>query len=156
MDEEKSKDINTSEENTSAEDTLNDITPTEGNSENNNDDVQEEFKAQIKTEETAKNENSSNGSIDLGKVKITQVLKYRIKNCKPNFKKIIAFILIAVVFFGAGFFAGRGITKHKLGRKINGKASIQRKLPKGFGKNKNFKINGGNKTQTPAQGQTQN
>jgi lysophospholipase L1-like esterase len=92
----------------------------------------------------------------MNKVKIRQVLMYRIKNCKPNFKKIIAFILIAVVFFGAGLFAGRGITRHRLGKNLNGKPAIQRKMPKGFGRNKNFKINGGNKTQTSAQGQTQN
>jgi hypothetical protein len=156
MDEEKNKDFNTSEENISTEDTLKDIASTEGNSEKNNDTVQDEPKAGVKTEEVAKNEDSSNDSVDLGKVKIRQVLMHRIKNCKPNFKKIIAFILIAVVFFGAGLFAGRGITKHKLGRNINGKTSIQRKMQKGFGRNKNFKINGGNKTQTPARGQTQN
>lgn len=156
MDEEKNKDINTSEENTSTGDALDNTAPLEENKENSNQSVKNEHEEDIKAEEIHSTDDSSSSFVDLNKVKIRQVLMYRIKNCKPNFKKIIAFILIAVVFFGAGLFAGRGITRHKLGKNFNGKPSIQRKMQNGLGRNKNFKINGGNKTQTPAQGQTQN
>lgn len=153
MDDEKNKDNNTSEENINMEDALDNTSSLE---EDSSQSVKNEHEEDIKAEKTHSTDNSSSSSTDLNKVKIRQVLMYRIKNCKPNFKKIIAFILFAVIFFGAGLFAGRGITRHKLVKNFNGKPAIQRKMQKGFGRNRDFKINGGNKTKTPAQGQTQN
>lgn len=109
--------------------------------------VIDENKDKISTESTS--------PIDLSKVKIRHVLREKIKKRNLNSKKIIAFILVGVICFGAGFFTGTASTIHKLGRNFYGKPGITRNMHRNFNGNKKFKAYPNDGTQAPQQGQSQ-
>lgn len=102
-----------------------------------------------------KKDNTSIVPMDLSKVKIRHILRDRIKKGNLGFKKIIAFILVGAVCFGAGFFTGTASTRHKLGRNFYGKPGINRNMQGNFKGNKKFKAYPNNGVQSPQKDQSQ-
>lgn len=102
----------------------------------------EEIKPEeIRKEEVRKEEVRKSTPIDLSNVKIRHVLGQRIKKCGA--KKIISYVLVAVIFFCAGLMTDRFVMRDRFGRGFNGKPGFERNLPGGPGGNSFGKGRGG-------------
>lgn len=65
---------------------------------------------------------------DISKIKIRTILKQRIKKCGG--KKIVAFILVAIISFAAGVGVDRVMTRHRMGKAFRNRPGINRQFPK--------------------------
>lgn len=119
----------------------------------------EEARAEeVKTEEIKPEEvRKSTPENDLSNIKIRHVLGQRIK--KYGVRKIISYLLVAVIFFCGGFLTDRFIIRHRIGRGFYGKPGIQRGIPGNpFGQGRGGKFNKGQQPPSnnpPSQNQTQ-
>jgi hypothetical protein len=105
---------------------------------------------------------TSTAEPDLSKVKIRNVLAYKIKNSKLN--RVVAIVLLGIICFGAGIVTDRTFVRHDLRRGYYGKSKIEGNVPRGFygnrKNNRNFNQNPNNNQnnipQAPSAGQPQN
>jgi len=65
---------------------------------------------------------------DLSKVKISAILKERTKKC--GVKKIIAFILVAIISFAAGVGVDRAFMNHRNDKGFKNRPGMNRQIPK--------------------------
>ena len=65
---------------------------------------------------------------DISKVKIRTILNQRIKKC--GFKRIISFVLIAILAFAAGVCTDRAFFNHRKGKDFKDRPGINRQTPK--------------------------
>jgi len=72
---------------------------------------------------------------DISKVKIRKIISQRLRNSSPFFKKVLPFILVALISFAAGFGTDRLFTRSKFSKNLKSRPNIQR----------NFKYNQENK-----------
>jgi hypothetical protein len=126
-----------------------------------------EAKEEIKNNVTSENEradknNTNESEPDLSKVKVGNVLAYKIRKCNPKVKKVIAAVLLGVICFGAGIASDRVFLRHELRDGFNGKYQMRQNMPGNFKGNRNFNQgknknqNSNNTTQAPSSGQPQN
>lgn len=120
----------------------------------------EEVKTEeIKPEEMRREEVRKSTPDDLSSVKIRHVLGQRIKKCGA--KKIISYVLVAVIFFCAGLMTDRFVMRDRFGRGFNGRPGFERNLPGGnpFGKGRGGEFKKGQQppaNNNPSQNQNQN
>lgn len=74
---------------------------------------------------------------DVSKVKIRTIIAHRFKNHKPTFKKVLPFVLVAIIFFAAGVGADKLFTRNRVNRAFKNRPNIQRRLPNNQNNNQN-------------------
>lgn len=113
----------------------------------------EEVKEEAKIEEAKE----STPEIDLSEVKIRHIMAMRLK--KYGAKRVISYILVAVLFFCLGTWTDRLLMGRRWNRGFYGKPGVQRGVPgKPFENGKGGKFNNGQQppsNTTPPQNQTQ-
>jgi hypothetical protein len=65
---------------------------------------------------------------DISKIKIRNIISQRLKNSSPIFKKVLPFLLVAIIFFAAGFGADRLFTRGRFSKALKNRPNIQRKF----------------------------
>jgi hypothetical protein len=95
--------------------------------------------ASIASETSSKSstEKSFNKHEDVSKVKIRTILKQRLKKSNPILKKVISFIIVGIICFGAGLVAGKEINMHGNARVLINRNGMFKQMP-------NRSFNGGN------------
>lgn len=75
---------------------------------------------------------------DVSKVKISTILKERFKRNKPKFKKVLPYILVGLICFGAGMGLDRALLRNRASRIPNNRGNINRMIPGNPSNNRQF------------------
>lgn len=67
---------------------------------------------------------------DVSKVKIVTILKERFKRNSPKFKKVLPYILVGLICFGAGMGLDRALLRNRASRILNNRGNINRMIPR--------------------------
>ena len=78
---------------------------------------------------------------DISKIKIRKIISQRLRNSSPFLKKVLPFILIALISFAAGFGTDRLFTRGRSIKAMKNRPTIQRKFKYNQDNNQNNKQN---------------
>jgi hypothetical protein len=81
---------------------------------------------------------------DISKIKIRKIISQRLRNSSPFLKKVLPFILVALIGFAAGLGTDRLFTRGKFSKNFNNRPNIQRKFKYNQDNNQNNKQNNKN------------